>query len=334
MPQPKLSKSVQQLAEMKREAARNIDDPSPTDVERALGSYDAIVAAREAERAALLERIGATAQPEPPRASLADLLTKASSGADKLAALDTAERNGQRAAEEEDQERARQLIAPHRERGHGAVTRMGQLKAKYADRVSKAAALDLKAIFKRVPARVTPGQDYAANHFAIERYVRLAREITDTFRSFSPVDFTDGVRSAESYVYRGSSSPEFLNEIRRHLPWHTDRLVGSVASVEERLARFEKLEAAITEDLAGVELVDVAPDPKPDFLAPMPPTPRRSSDTSFYDWDPREPAPTPPLGPSVTRLGGDGEGLRVNGLEGMTEKSDRVKVYGITGGQA
>jgi hypothetical protein len=78
---------------------------------------------------------------------------------------------------------------------------------------------------------VVPGLDYTPNHFAINRYVSLARELAEVFRTFTPVDFTNAMRSAESYVYRGSGSPEFLNDVRRHLPWHTERLVKMVRGV-------------------------------------------------------------------------------------------------------
>jgi hypothetical protein len=316
---------------MKAEAARNVDDLNPTDGERALGSYDAIVAAREAERATLLERVGATLQPEPPRHPLADLFTKAGSGAGKLAALDMAEREGQRAAEEDDRAKAEAMIAPLREQGHGAITKMGLLRRDNQERVAAIAALDLKAILKRVPPQVVPGLDHAPNHFAITRYIALARDLADVFRVFTPVDFQDAIRAAEASAFHGTSSLDFQNQIRRHMPWHTQRLVGMVASVEEQLGRLDQFEAQVAADLAGVELIDAPADPKPDLLAPMQPTPRRSSDSSFCDFDPREPV-TPPPGPSVTCLGGEAEGLRVNGLEGMTEKSDKVKVYGIAEG--
>jgi hypothetical protein len=101
MPQPRLSKSVQSLQEARNQAAAAAlaDEPQFTPKQ---------IAALEAEKAAAVARLRATSAEmnptPPPRPSLADLLTKASSGADKLAALDAAERDGQRAAEEEDRD--------------------------------------------------------------------------------------------------------------------------------------------------------------------------------------------------------------------------------------
>lgn len=167
------------------------------------------------------------------RASLADLLAKASGGGDKLVALSDAERDAQRAAEEDDRARAQALIEPHRTAGHSAITKFGILRAKHGDRVAKAAALDVRAILERVPPKIVVGLDFTPNHFSISQYITLARDLAHAFLTFKPVDFEDSLRSAESCAYRGSASPEFQNEIKRHLPWNTERLVRSVASVEE-----------------------------------------------------------------------------------------------------
>jgi hypothetical protein len=328
MPQPKLSKSVQSLQEARNQAAAAAlaDEPQLTPEQ---------VAALEADKADTVARLRATSaemNPTPaPRPSLADLLANAGSAGDKLAALDAAERDGQRAVEEDDRAKAEAMIAPYREKGHAAVTRMGILKAKYGERVAKTAALDLRAVLKRVPPKVEPGKDYAPNHFAVEAYVRLARELADSFRTFSAVDFTDAVRSAESYVYRGASSPEFVNDIRRHLPWHTKRLVASVAGVDERLARLDQLEAEVAADLAGVELLDAAPDPKPDVLPRLDPTPPRRGTTSAVEFDPREHPNTwlPKEARDVTRIGPDGEGVRVGDLSNIPKESRDVKIYGV-----
>ena len=163
------------------------------------------------------------------------------------------------------------MIAPFRERGHGAITKFGKLKAKHGTRVEQAAALNLRAVLRRVPPRIEPGLDYTPNHFAIEQFVLLARTLADIFRRFTPVDFEDALRTVRSYMYRGTASQEFDNEIRRHLPHHTARVVAAVAGIEEKLRRLDALEAQITSDLAGVDLLDVPAEPRPEYLAPLQP---------------------------------------------------------------
>ena len=54
------------IENMKQEAARDIETLKPTDTERALGSYDAIVAARTVERDAMLKQVATSPQPETP----------------------------------------------------------------------------------------------------------------------------------------------------------------------------------------------------------------------------------------------------------------------------
>jgi hypothetical protein len=60
MASPKMGRTVfEKVEEMKKEAARDIETLNPTDAERALGSYEAIVAARTADKEQTLARIGA-----------------------------------------------------------------------------------------------------------------------------------------------------------------------------------------------------------------------------------------------------------------------------------
>jgi hypothetical protein len=109
-----LSKSVQNLTEQRtlQDGETSARTPQwPTD-----HNTPEQVAALEAEKAADVARLRAMSAEMNPmpaaRPSLADLLAKASSAGDKLAALDAAERDGQRAADEDDRAKAEAMIAP------------------------------------------------------------------------------------------------------------------------------------------------------------------------------------------------------------------------------
>lgn len=281
------------------------------------------IKAREAERSSLLATLGA--------ASVADDAPQAIPGrppVDKLTAISNIEADALRAQEDEKRAQAEKLIAPHREAGRSAMTRMGQMKAKHQERVAEAANLNVRAILKRVPPQIVPGLDYTPNHVDITRYVALARDLLESFERWKPVDFTDALQEVESLAHGKPMTAEFINAVQNHLPWHLKRLVASVDATAQKLASFTALGKKIEADLKNAQLVDVPVEPV-ERIPMLPPDPPKRDTSSYVDWCPFEGVPAPPAGPKVTTVAA-GEGKRVGELNPSTQPG--VKVVGIAGG--
>ncbi len=293
------------LEEMEREAERNVEDLKPSDAERALGTYDAIVAHREVERASLLARVsGVPTVPATPL--LAVEVAPGTTAADIISNLATAARTSDAAATAERHAALNAEARPLVSEARSLATRHGMLRSKHLARVSAVALADWNAVRAATPKNLTMVGDRMVSppHDAIWRLSQAARAaydpLTSTFgdsatsgRDVDPVNMAEVAAAVEQFLDSGelfdNASGVVLPVFRRalsHLRWWIQKSAAIVAAAEEGITRFDAAAKHFEEVMAKVTPVDGVVLPKPGEIFRAAPA-REYKQTFAEDFEPR-----------------------------------------------
>jgi hypothetical protein len=285
-----------------------IDALNPSDTERLLGTYDAIVAVRQAEQDEVNRKRAVAQKIEQdklaPRPSLAELIAKAEQSndvADRLGVYGIAVTESQQTYEQNRIIEAKELARPVLARARDLVERWDAAKKLMKPKVDALASVDVLALRKQMPARTKVGSLITNVDSACGLIVQ-ARELSEALTG-NVGDLRAAIRIVEQYsaidVYdRAHSDPEVrlapINQnvrasIRALEIWN-DRVAPIVTSIEDRCVRLVALEQKVAADLTAL-----GPLPKLEPTAPRPTLPVMpphvggdTTKSSFVDFDPRE----------------------------------------------
>jgi len=358
---------------MRREAERNVEDLKPTDAERALGSYDDIVAHRERERDALLQSVGATPVADEPTVAattspeeLEQLLDD--SMASRLGVFADADRAGQQGNDDEVRAMAASEIDPLVSRAHSAATRLGLIIGTHKTHADEIARVDWRAVLRRVPIKATAAPrstdapvnfearnvrpDFTSNHERLVMYSRKAVELATSLAAEHPYFPDLALAVADLEPYRDPSRYLFIaydftghrsqgmKRARLHVESHLERAERQVAAVEGLVKQFLAMEAKVKDDLADVGPLESVPPAPKNITLPRLPDPPREYNVSYLTpgWDVRsnmrDPAPEPdPV--TVEKVGKDNfhSGPRRSVREGGPYPEE-TRTTGVTTGRA
>jgi hypothetical protein len=317
------------IEEMKQEAVRNLEDLKPTDEERARGSYEAIVAAREVERSQMVATL-TQKQPETPavvaiqtKEPVASIIGRFTARTAEVTAAAAADRTAE----------ARKLEAGQVAEAKSLETRHGILKKKYQERVEGAFGTDFAALLASLPEGLQHDPDrqglVAVNHLAVYAYKAAAEHARELLRSSfgdrvqgndpDPVNLSGAAQQVENAIIGGQThdaltglvAPVFLRAIS-HLTWWVEKGRNFVDATERAVKAFDQAESKLKKILATVEPTDGPPSEKVSYLPPIERT-REMGSTSYVDFDPREHTVKQKKSDVEIVPLGQGDGFRVTG---------------------
>lgn len=339
-PQPRIGsgRTIQEyenkkLAEKMAEQAPTLDSIGATEEERALGSVEAVIAARQeiqdASRASTPPPEPEAPAPTSTAAQIARFVSKASALQEALAA-----------------ERAEcaKIAEPMLSESHGIQTAMGILKQKYQAKVDEFAGVDWPALIAATPAVLVMDEKARGlvdiSKQAVHRF-RLAvadarSTLAGAFGDSKPdKDDTNTVSLQHATEILGSllaggdnhvsdkSYPDdhpvrvlsatFKRAVAQ-MEWWLKKARMVLEQAQRAVERFVQTERELNDVLSKIEPQDVEPRPLATTLPRLGPPPEPRATSSYTDFDPRgHDADAKPKDGAVVTPVGDNAGYRVGG---------------------
>jgi hypothetical protein len=307
-PQPRLSKAVQQLQE-NRNAEVDIESLAPSDEERQLGSYEAIVAHRTAEVARLkAARQVKPVEPALPAVAESRKVVEQQLGA-RLNQFAAAEQAAVQARDEEIRAQVTAEVDALASRARGAQTALGIMREKWYDDVAAVAGLDLNAVLRRMPLKETAAEDrngnapvFISNHTHLVLLVRHAQPLAGALGS----DFEELRKSMEhlstftaNLWYQTGGTQGYYDTLiggpsvtwrsaKAHAVHWLTKMEQHVAAVRRLIEQYERLHARVAADLANLGPLEIAAPPPKAVVGALRAFPPEPGGSSFQDFDPRE----------------------------------------------
>jgi hypothetical protein len=328
----------------------NLEDLNPTDEERALGSYDAIVAHREAEKATMVAKT-LDVKPEAPTLPVIQGKTIGSI----LTTLTDAGHAGTTRARAERLAEVRAEVQPLLTEARSLETRHGMLRAKHLARVEEVAGADWSAISaaaaspaylklvevggRKQNVNVAQRAVHRLRTAAVEARAVLSSSMGDNEqgRDIDPTSLSRAAAAVENALAGGDIdfAPGVLRQSFKrgvsHLRVWIERAQRLVDGTEVAVQRFDEAVEATREIMVGLVVAEAPPRPPASRLPVMEDTRPTLGGTSYQDFEPREVMrdPEPPKDASpVTFVGPNKEGIRVGRM--ITDKNGKGKIAGIT----